>query len=192
MVGELIKHESRLPVRSSREIGTKELLPIDAYTGRWWLVQTRSRQEKALAADLAKMSIACFLPLARVERRYGGRAFQLRIPLFPSYLFLCGNEDHRYAALMTHRAAQVIAVADQDRLKLELRQVCQATLSDEPVDLYRGLQRGRRCRITGGSLQGIEGVVIRRRGLYRVYLGIEVLGQSAELEIDPGLLELLD
>jgi hypothetical protein len=60
------------------------------------------------------------------------------------------------------------------------------------VDLYPGLRRGRRCRVVAGSLKGVEGVVLRRRGLYRVYVGVEALGQSAELEIDPSLLEVIE
>jgi hypothetical protein len=35
-------------------------------------------------------------------------------------------------------------------------------------------------------------VVIRRRGPWRVYVGVDFLGQSAELEIDPMLLEVID
>lgn len=168
------------------------LSPVDTFVGRWWLVHTKSRMEKALAADLERLAIGYYLPLLRTRRRYGKRLLDVSLPLFPGYLFLCGNEDDRYATLMTHRAARVIAVSDQERIKQELRQVYRATTSDQPVDLYPGLRRGRRCRITRGSLQGVEGVVLRRRGLYRVYLGVEALGQSAELEIDPGMLEIID
>jgi transcription antitermination factor NusG len=168
------------------------LAPVDVLVGRWWVIHTKSRMEKALAADLERLKIGHYLPLLQTRRRYGGRVFDMSLPLFPGYLFLCGQEDDRYATLMTHRAAQVIPVVDQERLKHELRQVYRVTISDEPVDLYPGLRAGQRCRIASGSLQGIEGVVIRRRGLCRVYLGVEVLGQSAELEIDPALLEIID
>jgi hypothetical protein len=114
------------------------------------------------------------------------------MPLFPSYLFLCGGEDERYETLMTHRAADVIAVVDQDRLKEELRQVFRITSSELDVDLYPGLRKGRRCRVNGGPLCGLEGTVLRRRNLCRIYVGVEVLGQSAELEIDPSLLEPIE
>jgi hypothetical protein len=168
------------------------LSPVDRLVGRWWLVHTKSRMEKALAAELERLEVGFYLPLLNTKRRYSGRVFDMILPLFPGYLFLCGDEDDRYETLMTHRAAKVIEVFDQERLKNELRQVYRVTNSQEPVELYPGLRKGRRCRITKGSLQGVEGVVIRRRGLYRIYLGVEVLGQSAELEIDPGLLEIID
>lgn len=166
--------------------------PLDELTGRWWLVHTRARQEKALARDLGLRGVACFLPLVTMKRRYGGRNFQVQMPLFPSYLFLCGGEEARYTTLMTHRAAGVIHVVDQERLRWELRQIHRLTVGDEPVDLYPSIRPGRRCRVVGGSLAGLEGVVLRRRGQCRVYVGVEALGQSAELEIDPSLLEIIE
>jgi transcription termination/antitermination protein NusG len=192
MVGALLQGESPAQMYAPEAVEANELSPIDRFVGRWWLVHTKSRQEKALAGDLAQLNVGVFLPLALTQRHYGNRAVEIRIPLFPTYLFICGDENDRYTALTTHRAAQVIAVADQERLKRELRQVYRVSTSEHQVDLYPGLRRGRRCRIIGGSLQGVEGVVIRRQGRCRVYLGVEVLSQSAELVIDPGLLEIID
>jgi transcription antitermination factor NusG len=166
--------------------------PVDRLVGRWWLVRTKSRMEKALATELDRLNIGFYLPLLNTRRCYGGRRSEVRLPLFPGYLFLCGDEEARYATLTTHRAAQIIEVTDQERLKRELRQIYRVTASEEPVDLYPGLQTGRRCRITQGSLQGIEGVVIRRHGHCRIYLGVEVLGQSVEVEVDPAILETID
>lgn len=164
----------------------------DAFGGYWWLVHTKSRQEKALADHLEKMAIGYFLPLVEMKRKYGKRVFHLQVPLFPGYLFLQGGHDERYAVLMTHRAAKVIDVVDQERLKTELRHVQCVVMSDEPVDLFPMIKRGRRCRVVKGSLAGLEGVVVRRRSTCRVYIGVEALGQSAELEIDPALLEIID
>lgn len=165
--------------------------PVDVLEGRWWVVHTKARNEKALALDLDRQKINYFLPLVKVRRRYGGRTVQLQLPLFPSYLFMCGGDDQRYSTLMTHRAAHVIPVVDQERIKQDLRQVYMVVESEEPVDLYPSLRRGRRCRVIGGGLKGLEGVV-SRRDLSRVYVGVDALGQSAELEIDPGLVEIID
>ncbi len=122
---------------------------------------------------------------------YGGRSQFVDIPLFPGYLFLSGGEHERYTTLMTHRAVQVIQVVDQERLKTELRHVYRAISSGRPVELYPGIQRGRRCRVVRGPLAGIEGIVLRRRDTWRVYLGVEILGQSAEVEVDPSSLEII-
>ncbi|MBI4581896.1 MAG: UpxY family transcription antiterminator [Planctomycetes bacterium] len=169
-----------------------EMGPIDRYSDDWWVVHTKARQEKALAAELEQRGIGHFLPLIRTVRKHGGRRVRVELPLFPSYLFLCGDHRARYTALMTHRAANVIRVVDQEKLKHELRQVYRVTISAEPMDLYPRLRRGQRCRVIRGSLRGLEGVVMRRGGVCRLYLGVEVLGQSAELEIDPSCVEAID
>lgn len=166
--------------------------PIDSFCGAWWVVHTKARHEKALAGDLDKLRISYFLPLVSARRKSAGRMFERQLPLFPCYMFVCGGEEERYATLMTHRVANILPVVDQERIQRELRQIYQIVASEQSVDLYPALKRGRRCRILSGALAGIEGVVLRRRDVCRVYVGVEVLGQSAELEIDPALLEVIE
>jgi transcription antitermination factor NusG len=166
--------------------------PVDVLEGPWWLVHTKARNEKALAADLDRLGVGCYLPLAHTSRRYGGRTVFVDIPLFPGYLFLSGGPEERLAALGTNRVANVIRVVAQERLKADLRQIFRVTTSNTPVDVYPGIRRGRRCRVTHGCLKGIEGVVIRRRGVCRVYISVVALGQSAEVEIDASLLAIVE
>lgn len=177
----------------SHRLPTAEVeCPIDTLLGDWWVVHTKARNEKALGSDLEKLGIGYFLPLARVKRQYGRRRILVEIPLFPSYLFMCGGRDERSETLGTHRAANVIQVLDQRELKEQLRQIHRVTTSGKPVDLYPGLKKGSHCRVISGCLKGLEGVVLRRRGTCRIYVAVEALGQSAELEIDADLLEAID
>ena len=166
--------------------------PIDAFEGRWFVLHTRARHEKAVADDLQRLNIQHFLPLVHYQRVYGGQVRQVSIPLFPGYLFLCGGDEHRLAALRTRRVANILQVPDQERLKADLRQIHLVVESDEPVDLYPRLRKGTRCRVIRGTLSGLEGVVLRRRGPWRVYVGVDFVGQSAELEIDPSFLAIID
>jgi len=166
--------------------------PIEDFVGRWYVLHTRARNEKAVAGDLSRLGVQHFLPLVKYRRMYGGKRRRVEIPLFPGYVFLCGTQADRETALRTHRVAQVLEVGDQARLREDLRQIHRVVTSDEPVDLYPRLRRGTKCRVVGGTLNGLEGVVIRRRGPWRVYVGVEFLGQSAELEIDPACLAILD
>ena len=165
---------------------------IDAFDGRWFVLHTRARQEKAVAEDLGRLNVRHFLPLVRYRRIHGGRVRRVSIPLFPGYVFMCGRDEDRVAALRTHRVANVLPVADQKRLKADLRQIQRVVESNEPVDLFPRLRKGTRCRVIGGTLSGIEGVVLRRRGPWRVYVGVEFVGQSAEPEIEPSSLSIID
>ncbi len=165
---------------------------ISDFVGRWYVLHTRARNEKAVAVDLGRLGIQHFLPLIRYRRTYGGRKRRVEIPLFPGYVFLCGNRADREAALRTHRIAHVLDVPDQARIRDDLEQVHRVVVSEETVDFYPKLRKGARCRVVAGTLKGLEGVVLRRPGHWRVFVGVEFLGQSAELEIDPSFLIVLD
>ena len=168
-----------------------QIAPSDSLPGRWWLVHTKSRNEKALAAHLDRRGIDYFLPLVRPGQHNGGHQASIEIPLFPGYLFLRGGDEQRYVTLTTHRAAAVLNVFEQERLTAELATLHRAITGPESIDLYPGIREGRRCRIRSGHMRGVEGVVIRRRGVCRVFLAIGILGQSAEFEIAPALLDLI-
>ncbi len=165
---------------------------VARFVGRWWVLHTRSRNEKVVAEHLTRGGVQHFLPLVGRGRHRGLPRSRTSIPLFPGYVFLCGGPEDREKALKTNRVANVLDVADQERLRRELSRIERVVSSAGPVGLYPRLKTGCRCRVTTGSLIGLEGVVVRRPGPWRVYVGVAFLGQSAELEIDPSMLEVLD
>jgi transcription antitermination factor NusG len=52
------------------------------------------------------------------------------------------------------------------------------------VEPYPCLKCGEKVRITRGSLKGIEGVLVRKKNLYRIVLSMDLLHQSVAVEID--------
>jgi transcription antitermination factor NusG len=176
--------------RDPRQGSTEER--IGGAVGQWWVLHTRARCEKAVAAALEEQSITHYLPLVRAKWSCGRRVICGSKPLFPGYLFMCGSTPQYYAAYRTHRVANILQVADQNRFRNELRQICRVVESGESVSHYSSLREGRRCRITAGSLKGIEGVVLRRCGRTRMYISATVLGQSAVIDVDSAMLEAVD
>jgi len=162
------------------------------WEGRWWVLHTKPRQERVLAKTLANVSVRHFLPLIRRRRTDRHRRVDSTIPLFPGYVFLCGDEADRLAALRTNRIARILEVPDQDRLRRELSHVGRIVDGENSVELYPGLRNGSRCQVISGPLTGLEGIVLRRRGPWRVYVAVTFLGHSAELEIEPDRLCVVD
>ncbi|MBN2211958.1 MAG: UpxY family transcription antiterminator [Sedimentisphaerales bacterium] len=169
-----------------------EQIDIEAVDRPWWVAHTRSRNEKALAWFLHKYDIGYFLPLRKKQTHRKGRKIKVLMPLFSGYLFFYGNEEERYHALTSNRIAQVLTVTDQVGLAKELKQIHQALQSGLPIDAHPGLKKGMRCRVTQGPLMGAEGVIEERKNVTRIYLKVEILGQTAAVEINPDLLEALD
>ncbi len=159
---------------------------------RWWLVHTRANHERVLAKHLELLSINVYLPMVKVQRRRNHRTIATEIPLFAGYMFLYGGDDERYAAMTTNRAAAIRYVSDQEKLAKSIESIRRAISSGKTVDPFPGIKRGRRCRVRCGALKGLEGVVLRRTKVARVYVAVDALGQSAELEIEADLLELVD
>lgn len=191
--------DCRLPVPETcfRMLPGDEVAPTSADWFRrrnepLWVVHTRSRHEKVVAEALAKRRTPHYLPLVSLTRTYRKCRIHVELPLFPGYLFLCGRHDACEAAWKTNRVANILEVKDQVQLREELAQIYQVLQSGVQVDLLKSLREGRRCRITGGSLAGLEGVIQRRGRHCRMHLAVTILGQSAVVEVDGALLEPLD
>ena len=58
--------------------------------------------------------------------------------------------------------------------------------SDErlPLEPFPFLKKGDRVRVTRGPLEGVEGLLARKKDTLRLVLSIEYLGRSAGVEID--------
>lgn len=157
--------------------------------GPWWVAHTKSRFEKAFARDLLCRGVGYFLPLVRRVRVVGGKKKAALLPVFPSYVFFCGDQEARGIAMRTNRLCQTIAVEDQGKLLSECAAVEQALAGGAELQPCQDFVMGQRCRVTAGPLRGIEGIMSRREGRTRIMLAITTLGLNASLAIEADLLE---
>jgi transcription antitermination factor NusG len=164
-----------------------EFPPADV--GAWHLLHTKSRQEKVVAADLAAMGIAYYLPLVRQVRYYGRRKVKVAMPLFPGYVFLRGNLDQVYAADRTKRIANIIAVNAQGQLDWELRNLHLALVKDAELTPFPFFKKGVRVEVRSGPFRGLQGVIEGRAAENRLILQVDMLGRAVSLEIDGTLLD---
>lgn len=160
--------------------------------GEWFVLRTRSRQEKILTHDLLHRGIDGFLPLVTCTKYYGDRKANVELPLFPGYVFLHGSMENAYAADRTHRVAQVIRVADQPRLDWELSNIHAALSASVPLDPYPYLRAGLRAQVREGPFRGLQGIIEDRTRRERLILNIDILGRAVSLELHGSLLELID
>ena len=155
----------------------------------WWVLQTRSRQEKSLARDLLSRDIPFYLPQVRQTAIIRGRRRTSFIPLFTGYLFLFGNESERYTSMTTNRISSVLPVPDAVQFQRDLQQIWQLIESNTPLTTEGRLKAGDRVRVKKGALAGVEGTVIDRRGQCRLLVAVHLLQQGVSMEIDDYMLE---
>ncbi|MBN2456014.1 MAG: UpxY family transcription antiterminator [Sedimentisphaerales bacterium] len=165
---------------------------VRLFEGLWWVAHTKSRNEKALARQLVRHHISYFLPMAHKINRHKGRILRSFLPLFSGYLFFCGTEKDRINVLQTNRVANLIEVKDQQKLLDELYQIEQAFYAGANLIPQKYIKTGQLCRVKAGPLCGLEGQVLRDKKISRLVLQIDMLGQSASVEIDNDLIEVVE
>ena len=188
------RHAGQPPVEASvpEAVVSNAAEWIARATGEWRVLHTRARHEKIIAEALGRRGITHYLPLVRIQRTYTKCRVTVQLPLFPGYMFLCGDNDAYEAAIKTNRVVNVLRVEDQDRFRTELTQIFRAIKHESKLGVFKSLKTGQRCRVTGGPLKDLQGIVLRRGRRCRMYLCVTMLGQSAVVEVDGALLEVMD
>jgi transcription antitermination factor NusG len=151
----------------------------------WWTVYTRHQHEKTLAEMLSFKGFEVFLPLYDSTRRWKDRKKVISLPLFPCYVFIRGQIDRKLQVLTTpgvhmvlHRGQQV-AIIQQEEIEAIQRAVgARCQLEPHPY-----LQCGMRVKVIRGSLEGVQGILVRKKNLCRLVLSVDMLAQSVALEV---------
>lgn len=157
----------------------------------WWVVRTKSRQEKALAWSLKKAGISYYLPLLSRPQKNRKRLRMSMAPLFSGYLFLRGTHMERYESLQTGRVAQVIPVEDQVSLRKELKRIYTVSAMEKRLELCDFVEKGQRARVIYGPFACVEGIVERKKNKTRLILTVEVIRQAVRVEIDIDQVQLI-
>jgi transcriptional antiterminator RfaH len=152
---------------------------------QWWALYTLPRREKDLVRRLRRLGISHYAPLVkRRTRSPAGRKRISFVPLFPSYVFLAGSPEDRYQALASKCVARCLDVPDAPLLVRDLQQIRRLIEAEAPLTPESRLQPGMKVRIRSGSLAGLEGVVIKRRGVARLLVAVEFLQQGASVQLE--------
>src|SRR5262249_6017635 len=158
----------------------------------WWVLHTRPRAEKSLARRTRAAGLPFFLPLHKKQWRNGGRLFTSHLPLFPGYFFLHGGPEARGQVLQTNLVAQVIPVADQQRLHDDLRRVFSLIASDLPLTPVERLEAGDPVEVVSGPLAGLVGKVLRRGKHLTFFIEVRLLQQGVSVELETWMIQPLN
>lgn len=152
----------------------------------WWALYTRHQHEKAVAEMLAAKGLEVFLPLYQSQRRWKDRRMMLSLPLFPCYLFVRGG-PHRRTQVVTTPGVQMIISLGEDAAEIpesEIQAIRRSLDGRFRVEPHPFLRCGQRVRVKRGSLEGLEGVLVRKKNQCLLVLNVNMLAQSVGVEID--------
>jgi transcription antitermination factor NusG len=155
-------------------------------TEDWWAVYTRHQHEKTVAEMLSAKDFEVFLPLYESIRRWKDRSKKLTLPLFPCYVFVRGGLNRRLQVVTTPGVHMILFHGEDVAMipGVEVETIRKAVEGPFRVEPHPFLKCGERVRVIRGSLQGVEGVLVRKKNLYRLVLSVDMMAKSVALEID--------
>jgi transcription antitermination factor NusG len=160
---------------------------------QWYAVYTWANHEKRVAGQLTERAVEHFLPLYESVRRWKDRRVRLQLPLFPGYVFVFLALRHRLQVLELPSVVHLVGFNGHPT----------ALPESQIEDLRNGLAQplralphpyvriGRRVRIKGGPLQGMEGTLAGRKNNFRVVVSIELIRRSIAVDVDVADLEFI-
>ena len=144
----------------------------------WFAVQTRPRWEKFVKHALEGKGFEAFLPSYKSRRRWSDRIKELDLPLFAGYLFCrVSIQERRLAVLTTPGVRQIVGVGggpiavSQSEIDA-VRAIVTSGLATRP---WPFVGMGDRVRLRGGSLDGVEGILIATKTRHRLVVSVETL-----------------
>ncbi|MGD0920779.1 MAG: UpxY family transcription antiterminator [Terriglobia bacterium] len=160
-----------------------------AYDPAWYALHTRYQHEKAVAQALSNKQFEVFLPLYNAVHHWKDRIRQLSLPLFPCYVFIRGGLNRRVEVISTpgiHAYVGVgwrpIPIPDQ-----EIAAVRRTITNCARVEPHPFLKCGDWVRVKYGPLEGIEGILVRKKNQFRLVLSVTLLHQAAAVEVDASI-----
>ena len=152
----------------------------------WYVLKVRTRAEQRAQRALTNNGFETFLPTYIDVRRYSDRLKKVPTALFPGYLFCRLDPNHPLSIVTTVGVESIVGqggvpepIADSEIFVLQ--RVLQS--GNNPVP-WPYLKAGDRVRIQFGSLEGVEGTLVKTRGVDRLVLSIHLLKRSISFEIE--------
>jgi len=166
---------------------TPQIKDVAPHTdGAWCALYTRHQHEKVVADMLLAKGFEVFLPLYDSIRRWKDRKMTLSLPLFPCYVFVRGGISRRLDAVSTPGVHMILCTGDRVAVipENEIESIRRTVEGPFRVEPHPYLKSGDRVRVKRGSLEGVEGILVRKKNICRLVLTVEMLTQSVALEID--------
>jgi transcription termination/antitermination protein NusG len=156
----------------------------------WYVVYTRSHYELKVYQGLTDKSIKAFLPTVETVSRRKDRKKNIRLPLFPGYVFFqipwdlkiywdVLKTDGVVKALTMGKALAPVPEEEVDSVRIMVESLM-------PFFPHPFVREGDRVVIEGGPLKGAQGIFLSRGGKTgKFVVGVELLNRAVAVEIEP-------
>jgi len=157
---------------------------------RWYAAYTLPRHEKLVAQQLVQKDVESYLPLYESIHRWKDRRQRVQLPLFPGYVFVQIPLAERLKVLQIASVLRIVSFNGHSAPLPEGEvEALRNALLHRKAEPYPYLSIGNRVRVSAGPLEGLEGIILRRKGSVRIVVSVDSIMKSVALEVDDSDLE---
>lgn len=164
-----------------------ELPPLEISMAHWYALHTRARHEKAVSERLEEEGITTFLPLVTEVHRWSDRRKTVELPLFSCYVFvkLARSREHIRVDRINGTFGIVGVRGQGIPIPEEQIEAIRTLIAHRlPWSNHPFLKIGQRVRIRGGSMDGVEGVLLSRNGDRTLVISIDAIQRSLAVRVE--------
>lgn len=163
----------------------------------WHAVFTASRAEKKVRERLEEQGIECYLPVQTVVRQWTYRKSRVEVPVIAGMIFVRVTRQGQVEVLQTKgvvtflrlKGVPGVAVIPDKEMK-EFRFLLD--FSEEAVEVVNDkITKGDWVQVVKGPLKGLEGELVKFRGMTKIAVRLEMLG-CALVDIPASFVEKLN
>lgn len=181
--GLALEQSQELPVLRS-ERGSPEPL-------RWYAAYTCGHHEMQVSRQLHDRRIESFLPTYHSVRRWKDRRKELDLPLFPGYVFVRMASPDRIRVLQIAGVVRFVSFArgPAPLENSEIESLRNGIVNGVHAEPHPYLKVGQHVRVKHGPLAGTEGILVRKKGQYRLVVSLDLIMRSVAVEVQAADLE---
>ena len=167
---------------------SNELSPSsqDYFQPRWYAAYTWARHEKNVARQFQERAIEHYLPTYKTVHRWKTGKVRLELPLFPSYIFVRIPLQERIRPLQVPGVVRLVGFNGRPTplADVDIQALLDLSSQGRNAEPYPYLTIGNRVRIHAGPLQGLEGILLRKKSSLRVVVSVELIMRSIIVDVD--------
>jgi len=149
----------------------------------WFVIYTKSRNEKKVAELLQKNGVEVFCPLVKLKKNWSDRTKIVETPLFNSYVFVNLSEKDRNVVFNVPGVIRYLfwlkkpAIARDSEIE-SLKTALHETMDSFTIENY---QIGDTVKISEGVFKGLDGV-IEKQSNNKLHVILENVGIKITLQ----------
>ena len=182
---------SRIDIESTSQFPPLGFAPEES---SWYAVHTMARHEKRVAAQFEEKRLCTFLPLLHQFHRWSDRQSKVEVPMFSCYAFvrMVQTIEERLKVLRTPGVLGFVGCERQGTPipDEQIENLKKAVSEKVPCLPHPFISVGKRVRIRGGSLDGVEGILMLQGRDQRLVISVELLQRSVSIRVEGYDIEL--